>query len=55
VYEAIRTFRRKLEEGRRCVGPGITLADGRCFFVGGTGRTARYTQPAAPAQAALAK
>ncbi len=33
------------------IGPGITLADGRCFFVGGTGRTALYTQPAAPAQA----
>lgn len=33
------------------IGPGITLADGRCFFVGGTGRTAIYTQPAAPALA----
>ena len=32
------------------IGPGLTLPDGRCFFVGGTGRTALYTQPAAPGQ-----
>ncbi len=32
------------------IGRGLTLPDGRCFFVGGTGRTALYTQGAAPGQ-----
>ena len=32
------------------IGPGLTIPDGRCFFVGGTGNTALYTQPAAPGQ-----
>ncbi|MCL1869104.1 MAG: hypothetical protein FWF90_01680 [Promicromonosporaceae bacterium] len=35
----------------REIGPGITLPDGRAFFVGGTGRTALYTQGATPSQA----
>jgi hypothetical protein len=34
----------------REIGPGITLPDGRAFFVGGTGATALYTQGAAPSQ-----
>lgn len=33
------------------IGPAIGLPDGRCFFVGASGRTALYTSPAAPAQA----
>jgi hypothetical protein len=32
------------------IGPALTLPDGRCFFVGGTGRTALYTAPANPLQ-----
>ena len=32
------------------IGPGLTLPDGRCFFVGGTGKTALYTQGASPGQ-----
>ncbi len=31
------------------IGPGVALTDGRCFFVGATGRTGIYTPPAAPA------
>jgi hypothetical protein len=35
----------------REIGPGITLPDGRAFFVGGTGVTALYTQGTTPTQA----
>ena len=30
------------------IGPGLTLPDGRAFFVGGTGRTGLYTLPTGP-------
>jgi hypothetical protein len=33
------------------IGPGVLLADGRAFFVGGTGNTALYTPPANSTQA----
>ena len=32
------------------IGPALALPDGRCFFVGGTGRTGLYTPPANPTQ-----
>jgi hypothetical protein len=32
------------------IGPALALPDGRCFFVGGTGRTALYTSAADPMQ-----
>src|SRR4051794_5613213 len=33
------------------IGPAALLPDGRCFFVGATGKTALYTAPANPADA----
>jgi hypothetical protein len=30
------------------IGPAVLLADGRCFAIGATGKTALYTQPANP-------
>ena len=30
------------------IGPGVLLANGKCFFIGATGHTALYTMPASP-------